>query len=249
MDWQDLKEELDQWHNLGQIAEFWWRDDDAHRLTPQLEKLVELANKYHIPVALAVIPNQIEKSLVEYCRAEPLVRILQHGYDHINHGKGSGRAGELESHRSRDEVYRDIQLGQKKLKQNFPQALDVLVPPWNKIAENYIPNLKSLGIAGLSRFADAQLDLSTDIKEVNCHLDIIKWKKPPYFKGTHKCLQTIVSHLQDKRLGVAEISQPIGILSHHLDHDLESFEFLHRLLRETSKHPAGRWLDPKDIFQ
>ena len=249
MDWSDLKKELDCWSQQNAVAQLWWRDDDAHSLTPQLHSLYELCERHHIPVALAVIPNKIEMSLVDFYRTSPLLRVFQHGFDHVNHGKGSGRAGELEDHRSQKDVYQDLAQGRRQLKEHFPDSLDVLVPPWNKIAEEYIKDLASLGFCGLSRFANQERSTTKELTELNCHVDIIKWKKPPYFRGTKKCLTEIIEHLQSKRLASANSHVPTGILSHHLDHDLDCFDFLDQLMMETTRHPACQWLDPKELFK
>ena len=43
--WDDLAEELDSWHGSGRCAAFWWRDDDAVRVTPALERLLALSKE------------------------------------------------------------------------------------------------------------------------------------------------------------------------------------------------------------
>ena len=40
--WADLDAELDRWKAAGRAATLWWRDDDATRPTPALDRLLAL---------------------------------------------------------------------------------------------------------------------------------------------------------------------------------------------------------------
>src|SRR4029450_2060394 len=61
--WPDLDAELDAWAKAGRRAPLWWRDDDAARTTPALERLLALHARHGVPLALAVIPGRAEPSL------------------------------------------------------------------------------------------------------------------------------------------------------------------------------------------
>ena len=61
-------ESLDQAAARGVQIPFWWRDDDAIEATPALEKLLELARKYDLPLALAVVPKQATASARQAAR-------------------------------------------------------------------------------------------------------------------------------------------------------------------------------------
>ncbi|HEX2591264.1 MAG TPA: hypothetical protein VHL34_07195 [Rhizomicrobium sp.] len=52
-------------------VEFWWRDDDAIAETPRLHQLMTLSETLGIPVGLAVIPDQLKKSLAPVVRNTP----------------------------------------------------------------------------------------------------------------------------------------------------------------------------------
>jgi len=54
--WGALEAELDIWQSAGRSASFWWRDDDAIAATPELDRLLALAQD--APIGLAVIPAQ-----------------------------------------------------------------------------------------------------------------------------------------------------------------------------------------------
>jgi hypothetical protein len=52
--WPDVVDELDRWRDAERVATLWWRDDDAVAPSARLDRLVTIAGK--VPVALAVIP-------------------------------------------------------------------------------------------------------------------------------------------------------------------------------------------------
>src|SRR5216684_8019215 len=62
-DWLDLERELDAWRAAGRSATLWWRDDDAVRPTPALDRLLAIAAG--VPLALAVIPGPTGAPLAE----------------------------------------------------------------------------------------------------------------------------------------------------------------------------------------
>ena len=47
----------------GRTIAFWWRDDDAETVTPQLERLLELAERHDLPLGLAVVPKGATEAL------------------------------------------------------------------------------------------------------------------------------------------------------------------------------------------
>ncbi|HYC14539.1 MAG TPA: hypothetical protein VEC75_09825, partial [Stellaceae bacterium] len=83
-DWSDLEAELDRWSGAGRQATFWWRDDDAVAATAALARLLALAEG--APLALAVVPGNAEPSLAAALAGAPSVRVVQHGWRHLNHG-------------------------------------------------------------------------------------------------------------------------------------------------------------------
>ncbi len=82
-DWSDLDAELDRWASAGRTATLWWRDDDAARLTPALERLIALARRHHAIVHLAVIPARLSPELARLpcrraLRARAAARLCPH---------------------------------------------------------------------------------------------------------------------------------------------------------------------------
>ena len=68
--WDALDRELDAWRAAGRRATLWWRDDDACRDSPALQRLLDIARRNDVPVALAAIPAQLEPSLARRNRAD-----------------------------------------------------------------------------------------------------------------------------------------------------------------------------------
>ncbi len=68
----------------GRVPLF-WRDDDAIAASPELDRLVGLAEAHGIPLLLAAIPSGIEPSLQRRLETAPGVRVAIHGLAHSNH--------------------------------------------------------------------------------------------------------------------------------------------------------------------
>ena len=61
--WSQLSEELRRWSEEGRRAGLWWRDDDAKKNGPKLARLISLAKTSRVPLAVAVIPGQVQDDL------------------------------------------------------------------------------------------------------------------------------------------------------------------------------------------
>ena len=243
-DWEDLTAELKLWSQMGRQASFWWRDDDAVQPSPPLERLLGLANDYRIPLALAVIPRKTGVDLASRLQNEDRVTVVQHGFAHINHAQGKGRASEFGPERSREIVCAELCKGWELLSALFAdQALPWLTPPWNRIAEVFIPLLPGLGYQGLSGFAGEPCQHS--LAQLDVHCDVVKWRPAPHFRGEQRCLYQILSCLQRRRQGALE--WPIGLLTHHLDHDEACFAFVEQFFVLTQTHPAVRWMSLRNV--
>lgn len=251
-DWKDtLYAELDQWNFDGVPATFWWRDDDAQSPSTELEQLVNLAKKYTIPLALAVIPEGMTQELATYVKPIREVTILQHGFAHTNHAPPTEKKAELGDHRKLTIIHDELVRGFSVLHQNFAkQFIPVLVPPWNRITPRLLEELTKSGFAGLSTFeARDQLEVTPGIIAVNTHADIINWKQNKKFIGAQQVADAIVSHLRNRRLGEVDSAEPTGLLTHHLVHDAECWDFLAQLFAALDEHPAVKWHTAKFIFR
>lgn len=244
-EWPDLVDELDRWGEMGRVAALWWRDDDAVTATPMLDDLLHLAGD--VPVALAVIPALARPELAEAVRRAPGVALLQHGWRHANRAVG-GRKSEYPAGRPASLVAAEIAAGWTRLRALFgPLALPVLVPPWNRFAGEFRPLLAGAGIAGLSAMAppcglaEPSRGAAPGLAEFDVHVDLVAWRDDRGFIGTDAALGRLVGHLRAQRLGAAEASRPVGILTHHLVMDRATAGFLDRLIALIAGHRAARW--------
>lgn len=251
--WPDLVNELDRWGEAERVATLWWRDDDAAAPSASLDRIVSIAGK--VPVALAVIPAAAEAGLAVWlARAArsllaPRLAVLQHGWRHADHSTG-GKKNEFPAERSREEVASELAVGRERLAALFgSQALGVLVPPWNRFDVGFLPLLSACGLCAISRAAPRRVVSPVrGIIEVNIHVDLVAWAGDRGFIGDGAALSGLVRHLRARRLGGVDEAEPTGILTHHLVHNEATDRFLRCLVAITCAHPAARWLDGVEVF-
>jgi hypothetical protein len=243
--WQRLSRELDQWHALGREATLWWRDDDAITATPALDRLVELQCERGVPLALAVIPAHAHEALAHALERHSRIAVLQHGYAHDNHAARGERSIELTGHRRRACVVEELQRGWRKLQALFRgRLLPVMVPPWNRISPELLPELHALGFRALSCFAARpRREAFAGLLQTNCHADLIDWRRGRRFRGEERIIEQICAHLEARRNARVDAREASGILSHHLVHDDACWRFLDTLFEHCCRHPAARWLE------
>jgi hypothetical protein len=247
--WPDLAEELDRWQEAGSAATLWWRDDDAVEPNAGLDRLLSLAG--NIPVALAVIPCFAQPRLACWLARlqQPRVLVLQHGWRHANHA-GSDKKNEFCAGRPPQQVAVELAQGRSRLSELFGAlALPVLVPPWNRLDECFLPVLADCGIRAISRLKPRRSSRPAPrLAEVDVHVDLVAWRGDRGFIGESAALDGLIRHLQARRLGIACTDEPTGILTHHLVQDEATEAFLHRLFMVTGAHAAARWLDATEAF-
>lgn len=231
-----LLEHLDWFAERGLKARFWWRDDDAVEATPALDRLMAIANAFEIDVALAVIPNEVKESLADRLQDERHAVVFQHGFRHQNFQlrERGEKAAEFGARRLPQEALRELTEGRKRLGALFgDRFVPVLVPPWNRISPAVVRALPATGLAGVSTFTWMHPYARSRLQS---HIDVIKWKKGRTFIGYHCAGLRLDLQLARRRNAPDE---PIGILTHHLDHDEACFEFLMELYSIIRRHPGA----------
>ncbi|MGI9481233.1 MAG: polysaccharide deacetylase family protein, partial [Hyphomicrobiales bacterium] len=149
--WDDLERELDRWEEAGATASVWWRDDDAGKPHPNLNRLLDTAEKSGAPIHMATIPAELTDEVAALFKSKSHVHVLQHGYAHVDHApKGQG-SWELGLHRPIDETLAEQRKGLEILADAFPeQFTPVQTPPWTRIAPEVTERLADIGFCGLS---------------------------------------------------------------------------------------------------
>ena len=230
--WQALSDEAARWRDAGRTADLWWRDDDAVDVGPALDRLLDLHRETAAPLALAVVPARATTALAQRIGAEPGVDVLQHGYAHTNHATPPDKKIELGLQRPAMIVLGDLGTGWLALERLFAaQALPVMVPPWNRIAEILVPTLPEIGYRGLSTFGTRKrAEPVRGFRQINTHVDLIDWKAGGGFVGEKVALTALVEALTRSR---SRDGEPIGLLSHHLAMDGGAWDFLRSVLEAT----------------
>lgn len=246
--WDDLDQELGRWRAAGKIVLFWWRDDDAVRQTPQLERLLALRRAYDVPLGLSVIPARAQEELAEWLNREEAISVLQHGWAHTDHSRTRwSRRAELGSERPLSEVLGELVRGCAALDRIFGEAWPrVVVPPFNYIAPSVAAALPQAGYIGLSAHGFSRYQVP-GLTQTNVHIDIMDWSKGA-FLGDEQSLGQAVAHMRAKRHGLVDPDEPTGIGTHHLQHDDGAWRFLGSLLARLTANPAVQFCNPEQIF-
>ncbi|MGF7163107.1 hypothetical protein FHS85_004765 [Rhodoligotrophos appendicifer] len=240
-----LTEELERWDAAGLRPQFWLRDDDAVRDTPELRRLVDACRPSAVPLSLAVIPNGAEQCLQNAFEDVfgPQISLLVHGFAHENHEPEGIKKCELGPSRPLATVAGEVALGKARLEQLFgARVLPVLVPPWNRMRPDLAPLLSELGFVGLSTFG-AQCFGAGGLVEVNTHVDLMDWRSRKG-KTADAVAEEIAQLLATRRIGSAR--GPVGVLAHHLVHDDAAWEALAAVFAATMGR--GAWLRGEAVF-
>jgi len=248
--WRTLRRELDLWSASGNIATFWWRDDDAVSDSAQLHRLDALSRELNVPVAIAVIPAKLDDSLPRFLRGRDNFTVLQHGYSHTSYAALGVKKIEVGGERSTEVIKDELELGHRSLSSSFGQQfIPVLVPPWNRIEARTYGALVDAGFAGVSSmWARAKAHPIDGLLQINAHLDPVNWRHGRGFVGGYRAIAQINQHLYARRTGRGDAVEPTGILTHHRDQNDEVWAFCRTLVQVLSRHPAVRWLDAKSIW-
>ena len=247
--WERVKAELDCWHRDDRTALFWWRDDVAIQVSPQLRRLISVLKLHHVTVGLSVIPAQAKQSLVTFVQDRPEISVLVHGYAHKNHEAKQRTKREFGRSRRQRDAEGELAHGLHSIRTMFGEsALAVLVPPWNRISPGIVRELPRLGYRGLSTWKPCH-DASPvrGLTQVNAHLDLIDWRRGKSIKSEELVASLVLRKLRWRRARTAGAVEPLGLLTHHLLWNRDKERIVMNLMQAT-QHPAVRWLSPRALF-
>lgn len=230
VDWHPLRAELAVWRAANLPLPFWWRDDDAIEPTPALDQLLIMAERFALPVHLAVIPHTAKPALAQRCADTDWAYVLTHGWAHENtapYGKKKAEFGHPHA-----DTERLLVQAHQHLKALFGGSLlPVFVPPWNRISPDVTALLPKAGFKILSTFMPRLIRMPLPgLVQINTHIDPIHWRAGGSLLDPEVQITALVSHLQDRRAGRCDATEPLGLLTHHLVHDADIWHFTDRLL-------------------
>lgn len=231
--WTALRQEFDQWRDLGREIPFWWRDDDAIAATTALDQLLALSCETGVPVHLAVIPAFVEEGLKARL-VDTDARVLQHGWAHENHAPKIEKKAEYRDHRSLDAMRAELLRGQEVLTSLFGARFSpVFVPPWNRISPELVAVLPDLGFSAVSTFNARPTPFHT-----NTHIDPINWREDRSAYPVETLVDQTVAVLKARRIGDTDPTEPLGLLTHHLVHDPAIWAFTAEFLEAFNEGPV-----------
>ncbi|WMS40996.1 polysaccharide deacetylase [Acuticoccus sp. MNP-M23] len=213
---------------------FWWRDDDAVLPGPKLDRLADCADRAGAPLALAAIPARAKPALLAFA-ASADISILQHGVAHENH-QSTGKAAELGDGRPVAAIIEGLTAARRRLAGEA--FVPVLVPPWNRMRPELGPALADAGYIGLSLYGEGTTQLP--LRRVDTHIDPIAWRSDRSLAP-----DAALAAMIDKAIAQ---DGPIGILTHHIDHDDAIEGFVTELAALVARHPGARWAGARELF-
>lgn len=235
--------EMRRWRRAGRAARLWWRDDDAADGSPALGRLLRLAAEFEIPLTLAVVPAGDMAELGIALAGAAQVDVVQHGVDHQNRRTGAA-AGEFPHDWSMDQVAIALRRGWSLI-QGLPRARQVFTPPWNDIHPQLVAALRATGYAGLS--ANGGLVVEGSPPRLDVHLDLLRWRGGGRFRGRGRFLRVLAGEMRRRRLS-GRWDAPIGVLTHHLDHDPAAWAFLAAFLDWSQGEPTLGWVSLPQVL-
>ncbi|MDB5414034.1 MAG: hypothetical protein JWR10_2369 [Rubritepida sp.] len=247
--WWRLGRELDRWAAAGHKPRLWWRDDDACDGTPALERLVELSERFKLPLVLAVIPlagpREGLQRLAELLGERRAVFTCQHGVTHENRRHPGEADTEFRADEAPERIAEELVLGRSRMAV-FPGHLPLYVPPWNAAHRALLAALPLAGFTAFSGSEETALP-GLALRQAHAQLDPLRWKPTPCFRGHGRCLSRLRRLLRTRRR-MRAWREPIGLLTHHLVHDPETWIFLEGLLTYLHADLRVQWPSPADMF-
>lgn len=237
-----LHAEVAAWAAAGLALPLWLRDDDATVPGPALDRLIDAAAGWGLPLHLAVIPAGATPSLAARLAAAPAVRVLVHGWAHANHEAPGAKKAEFGAARPAALALAEAGQGLRRLRGLCgPAVLPVFVPPWNRIAPEVAAGLPGAGYAALSAVPRAAPAVA-GLRRIDAELDPVDWHGTRSALPAAEVARRAAAALAERRR--AGSAPPLGLLTHHLVHDPAIWALTDRLVRALL--PIARPLDLAD---
>ena len=244
VDWTDVRDEFKKWRRHDLTLPVWWRDDDASEVSDNLILLSEISSDFGVPVHLAVIPRDAKPSLQDFIAENQNITPVVHGWSHRNHQPADQRKCEFGDARNIGVQREEAAEGIRVLKRLFGDRMaPMFVPPWNNIGDAMVQELSGLGYSALSTcHARAAQEAAPGLTQINTHVDPIYWHPSKMLSHPELIVERLVRQLKNRRQGKEDNSEPFGLLTHHLVHNEDIWEFVRQFWSEMQDGPTVNWL-------
>ncbi|PHY18209.1 polysaccharide deacetylase family protein [Caulobacter sp. BP25] len=222
-----LGRELRLWAEAGHAPVLWWRDDDARATGEALDKLLDFSRRHSAPLTLAAIAGPHLPALVRRVEREASVEIAIHGFKHINRQPEGRGFGEVVPEDSLEWVRAQLRATVMAFHRAGAQPT-LFVPPWNNLAPQVVEAIGDSAITAVSAF-DQEQGYGEGVARLDAHLDVLRWKGGGRFRGRWRFLSRMRRLMAERRLS-RRWDEPMGLLTHHLDHDAATWAFLEQFL-------------------
>lgn len=231
IDWSPLSAELAIWRREKLPLPLWWRDDDAIAATPALERLAELASETQMPIHIAVIPDLLTPTLAPVITTHSALIPVVHGWRHISHAHEGQKNAEF-GH-TRPKAADELMQAMQKMQKHFSARLvKLFVPPWNRITPDLLPVLAANGYTGVSTYGPRKnAQAAEGLTQINTHIDPIFWRGHRGLVDPDTLISGIIATLRDRREGHTDAQEPLGLLTHHLVHTEDVWDFSRDVMR------------------
>jgi hypothetical protein len=127
---------------------------------------------------------------------------------------------------------------------DLPGWLGVFAPPWNDVHPQLPSAVRTGGYRGLSAWGQVH---NPGGARLDVHLDLLRWRGGARFGGRMRLYGALARELRIRRLERLWAA-PIGLMSHHLDHDEAAWRFLEGFLAWTHDRPEFAWRSLDDLL-
>lgn len=232
----------------GETVRVFFRADDIGVPSKRCSAMLELFQRYSVPLGLAVVPTWITAQRWQSICAEidtakaPLFCWHQHGWAHKNH-ETQGKKQEFGDSRPAENIAHDILRGRDRLHQLLGSAfVPLFTPPWNRCGTAAMELLAASGYTALSRSSGARPSPPSGLADIQINVDLHTRKE----SAPQVSAQQLFGELE-----LAMASGYAGIMLHHQrmnHHALNLLECLLRILSHTFEVRLMKMVDMVNIF-
>jgi hypothetical protein len=176
------------------------------------------------------------------------------------------RPAEFGPERPVSALVRDAYQAYQAFSNHFCEVDVVFVPPFGRVSRTLVRALPDIGFSGISgaagwlerklaQLSDWNIRIPTrsllwrsGMPRLDVQIDPIDWRKRTA-RDPAVISQALVRCLRARRNGLLAPSLPIGLVTHHLDHDENIWRACDAALRLIRRHEATQFLHIRQFFR